>query len=92
MEFPEDVWTYILEFIPKPVKKYPYINELNNIIENRVLFFKIDEMDYWYANELEDYPETFYECYRKSGINKLDLNYHSRMMNHIYTEPDPDSE
>jgi hypothetical protein len=30
MEFPEDVWSYILEFIPKPVTKYPYIKELNN--------------------------------------------------------------
>ena len=94
MEFPEDVWSYILEFIPKPVTKYPYIKELNNIIGNQGAFFEINEMDYFdeYANVREDYPETFYECYRKSGINKLDLNYHSRMMDHIYTEPDSDSE
>ena len=34
MEFPDDVWTYIMEYLPKPVEKYPYIKELNNIIEN----------------------------------------------------------
>jgi hypothetical protein len=94
MEFPDDVWTYIMEYLPKPVKKYPYIKELNNIITNRDLFFEIYEPNYYdeYANVREDYPETFYECYRESRINKLDLDYHSRMLCHIYTEPDSDSE
>ena len=94
MEFPEDVWSYILEFIPKPVTKYPYIKELNNIIENRDLFFEIYEPDYFdeYANVREDYPETFYECYRNSRIEKTYLDYHSRMMDLIYNEPDSECE
>ena len=94
MEFPEDVWSYILEFIPKPVTKYPYIKELNNIIENRDLFFEIYEPDYFdeYANVREDYPETFYECYRNSRIEKTYLDYHSRMMDFIYNEPDSECE
>ena len=91
MEFPEDVWKYIMEYLPKPVKKYPYLKELNNIIENRGLFFEIYEPDYWdeYGNlDYETYPETFYECYRESRIKRRDLDYQSQMMHYIYDEPE----
>ena len=91
MEFPDDVWKYIMEYLPKPVKTYPYIKELNNIIQNRGLFFEIYEPDYWdeYGNLREDYPERFYECYREARrINKRDLNYQSQMMWYIYEEPE----
>ena len=94
MEFPDDVWTYIMEYLPKPVKTYPYIKELNNIIQNREAFFEIYEPNYWdeYASCREDYPETFYECYTASYTDRSCLDYHSRMMHYIYTEPDSDSE
>ena len=47
MEFPDDVWKYIMEYLPKPVKTYPYIKELNSIIENRELFFLIDSNQFY---------------------------------------------
>ena len=78
MEFPEDIWKYIFEFIPKPVKKYPYIKELNNIIENRELFFMINPMNYGQhlmggddGEPADVYPPSFYECFQ------IYIHYHS---------------
>ena len=103
MEFPDDVWTYIMEYLPKPVKKYPYIKELNSIIENRELFFHIDPMDY--NQHLDgtdgdgkeiDYPPSFYECFKifihYHSPDKPYLDYHPLMMDFSYEEPDYDGD
>ena len=98
MEFPEDVWKYIMEYLPKPVKKYPYMKELNSIIENRELFFYIDPMDYNQhldgTDEAIDYPPSLYKCFQifihYHSPDKPYLDYHPLMMDSLYEEPDFD--
>ena len=100
MEFPEDVWKFIFEFIKPVPPKYPYIKELNYIIENRELFFEINPMDYNQhliggddGEPADVYPPSFYECFWKfMSDRKRYLDYHPSLMDDMYEFPDPEPE
>ena len=82
MLFPNDIWKYeIMEFLPKPIKKIPYINDLKLIINNPDRIYKLYDVDDVEFN-------SFYESWKNRQHNRYYINMDFEKLDLLYDDPE----